>query len=149
MGLLFIALFFFAFFSEIANRMKNKEIKVKSMIISLLMALLMLVIFKTLYNLNFTPGSKWIFYGLIPVAGVVLGIVSGSATKIEKRGGVISSTGNVWHLMLWGVAIILIQLMLLFEYTTGISVVIALVIFSTALLVADNLLLIIRSSQLK
>lgn len=148
-GLLFLLLFMFMIFSEMANYKKSKVIKASSLAVSMVIALILLLIFDRLYGLNFAPGAKWMYYGLFPVAGVVLGIVSGGVTKLTKQGNTVLGNGVIWYSVLWGLAVAVIQFMALFELYTGISVVMALVIVSTAILVANNFMLILRSNQLK
>ena len=148
-GIVFVALFILAIFSEIATYRKKKEVKTKNLWISIALSVIVLFIFKWVGGVNLAGKYWWLNYLIIPAIGVVIGFVYANTKKLSKEGDKILSQGNIWYLMFWGITTALLQLMFLLGIYQGFTIVVYALLLSTSILVGNNLMLILKVNSLK
>ncbi len=148
-GLVFVALFILAIFSEIATYRKKKEVKIKNLWISTALSIIVLFIFRWVGGVNLAGRYWWLNYLIIPAIGVVIGFIYANTKKLSKEGNKILSQGNIWYLMFWGITTALLQLMFLLGIYQGFTIVVYALLLSTSILVGNNLMLILKVNSLK
>jgi len=148
MAVVFLALFSLTVFSQIANQKKKKEINAKSLWISILTSVGLILIFKFLGGMALT-GQWWLIYILIPITGLLIGGLQAKFQKLFLVKGKILSKGTIWHLVLWAVPAVAIQIFYLLNAFKPLAWSSYVLIFSTSILVGTNLVLISRYYLLK
>lgn len=145
------ALFLFGLsaFHEAYVYRKKKEFKAKALWISIGVAIVILLIFGLIAKVNLGGRRWWLNYIILPIIGIVIGVVYGNAQKFFKEGQKVYTKGMAWHFLLWAISLCLLQLFILANFLKVIDYIVFIVMLSTGFLVATNLMLILKAQKLR
>lgn len=142
-------LFLLSSLNEAYVARQKRAVKTRSLVLSLGAAVVALLIFIFIARVNF--GGRWWWFNdlILPLIGIIAGILYGKAQKVFKAGSEVYAQGGAWHILAWALSLTLLQLFLLFGWMRPFPYIVYAVLFSTAFLVATNALLILKVHKLR
>ncbi len=142
-------LFLISSLNEAYVARQKRAVKTRALVLVLGAAIVALLIFIFIAKVNF-EGRWWWFNDLIlPLIGIVAGVLYGRAQKVSKAGSEVYAQGGAWHILAWAISLTLLELFLLFGWMRPLPYMVDAVLLSTAFLVATNALLILKIHKLR